>query len=268
MSGPHAHGHAGAIDAWALVEGTALAAVGVVAALSAIAMWRARRRGPWPPLRALSWFAGIACAALAVGPIARLAHESFTAHMVGHLLLGMLAPLLLVLGAPVTLALRALPVDDARALSRVLRSPVVRVLTHPITAALLNAGGLWLLYGTDLFALMHGSALVHAAVHLHILLAGYVFTASLVGRDPDPHRASLGMRAAVLLVFIAVHSTLAKRLYGHPPPGVEPLDAQVGSQVMYYGGDVIDVALLVLLGWAWFTASGRALRREPVGATT
>ncbi|MGM1030373.1 MAG: cytochrome c oxidase assembly protein [Actinomycetota bacterium] len=264
----HGHGAAGAVDAWALVEGAALAAVAVAAALYAVGLWRSRRRSPWPVGRTACWFAGLVCVALAVGPIARAAHESFTAHMVGHLLLGMLAPLLLVLGAPVTLALRALPVDDARALSRLLRSRVVRWLTHPIVAALLNAGGLWLLYSTELFALMHGSALVHAAVHVHILLAGYVLTASLVGRDPDPHRASLPMRAGVLIAFIAVHSALAKRLFRHPPADVSPPDAQIGSQVMYYGGDVVDVALLVLLGWGWFTATRPRRGAVPVAATT
>lgn len=250
------HGHATAqVDAWALVEWAGLAALGTAAALYALALWASRRRSPWSAVRSVCWFAGLACAALAVGPVARAAHESFAAHMVGHLLLGMLAPLLLVLGAPATLALRALPVDDARALARVLRSRAVQWVTHPIPAAALNAGGLWLLYGTELFALMHRSAIVHAVVHLHIVLAGYLLTASLVGRDPDPHRAPFAMRAAVLVAFIAAHSALAKRLYAHPPPGVDGLDAQVGSQVMYYGGDVVDVALLVLLGWGWFTAA-------------
>lgn len=265
------HGHGAAtpgLDAWALIEGAGLAALAAAAALYALGLWASRRRSPWPVRRALSWFAGVACAAIAIGPVARAAHESFTAHMVGHLLLGMLAPLLLVLGAPVTLALRSLAVDDARALSRLLRSRVVRWVTHPITAGVLNAGGLWLLYGTELFAHMHGSALVHAAVHLHILLAGCVFTASLVGVDPDPHRASLRVRATVLVAFIAVHSMLAKRLYAYPPAGVDALDAQIGSQVMYYGGDVVDVALLVLLGLGWFRATRPARRAVVVGATT
>ncbi len=268
-AGAHVHGAAD-VDAWALVESAAMTAVGAVALLYAIALWMSRHRSPWPRWRTASWFAGSACAALAAGPIATAAHESFTAHMVGHLLLGMLAPLLLVLGAPLTLALRALPLDGARALSRLLRRAPVRWVTHPVVAALLNGGGLWLLYGTGqdpdgLFALMHESAFVHAAVHLHVLLAGYLFTASLVGRDPDAHRAPLAMRVGVLVAFIAAHSMLAKWLYAHPPVGVDALDAQVGAQVMYYGGDVVDVALLVLLGWGWFAATRpRSLSARPV----
>ncbi|WP_434612356.1 cytochrome c oxidase assembly protein [Arthrobacter sp. A5] len=52
------------------------------------------------------WLAGTVAAAAAVtGPLAEDAHTEFTAHMAGHLLVGMIAPLLLVSAAPVSLAL-------------------------------------------------------------------------------------------------------------------------------------------------------------------
>lgn len=99
---------------------------------------------PWPGRRVGCWYAGLGCVTMGLtGPIASAAHTSFTAHMGGHLLVGMAGPLLLVLGAPLTLTLRALPATRARLLSRALRSLPVRVLTHPVTAATLNAGGLW-----------------------------------------------------------------------------------------------------------------------------
>ena len=44
------------------------------------------------------WYAGLGCAGAGlIGPVATAAHTSFAAHMAGHLLLGMIAPLLLVL---------------------------------------------------------------------------------------------------------------------------------------------------------------------------
>src|SRR6478736_3909588 len=49
--------------------------------------------------------------------------------------------------------LRALPPARARRVSAVLRSPVPRVVGHPVVAGLLDAGGLWLLYTTGLFHL-------------------------------------------------------------------------------------------------------------------
>ncbi|MEC5181913.1 cytochrome c oxidase assembly factor CtaG [Arthrobacter sp. CG_A4] len=68
-----------------------------------------RRRGPCPVRRTLFWLTGVTAAAAAVaGPVAEAAHTDFTAHMAGHLLIGMAAPLLLVCAAPVSLVLRYL----------------------------------------------------------------------------------------------------------------------------------------------------------------
>ena len=259
---PPAHGGPGL--EWAAFDAVAALALLAAAVAYALAIRAARRRGPWPARRAAAWFAGLLCAGLGtLGPLAEAARASFTGHMVAHLLVGMLAPLLLVLGAPVTLALRALPQRRARGLTRTLRAVPVRWVTHPVVAGALNAGGLWLLYATPLYGAMHASVLVHALVHLHLLFAGYLFTASLVGVDPDPHRAPLRLRAAVLIVFIAAHSILAKRLWAHPPAGVPAADAQLGAQLMYFGGDAVDVAIIVLLAAGWY----RSVRPRAASAT-
>lgn len=262
-------GHGGDTLAWALFDVLAAGALSVAVVLYAVGLWRASHRRPWPARRALAWYLGLVCAAAGLlGPVAESARDSFTGHMAAHLLVGMVAPLLLVLGAPVTLMLRVLPAARGRALTRVLRGRVVRALTHPVVAASLNAGGMWLLYTTDLYRLMHTSVLVHAVVHAHIFLAGYLLTASLVGRDPDPHRAPVGMRALVLIAFMASHSVLAKWLYVHPPAGVEPADGRVGAQLMYYGGDVVDVTVVVLLLAGWYTSTDPRRRRVIPAAQT
>lgn len=238
---------------WLLFDLVCLLLILASASAYGIGVWRTC--GGWPWWRTAFWLTGLAGVAVAlVGPLGEAARTGFTAHMAGHLLLGMIGPLLLVLAAPVSLALRALPVAGARRLSRVLRGWPVRVVSHPVAAALLNAGGLWLLYTTGLFHLMHSSVWIHALVHGHVLVAGVVFTASIISPDPLAHRASLRVRAGVLVVFIAAHSILGKWLYAHPPHGVDAGDAQVGAQLMYYGGDVIDVLLLVLLFLGWYPA--------------
>ena len=229
-------------------------AAGAVGYGVALRSGRGRRR--WPVHRTVLWYLGLACAgASLIGPLAAAGHTSFVAHMITHLLLGMLAPLLLVLAAPISVLLRALPASAGRAITRVLRSTWVRWASHPLVAAVLNAGGLWVLYATGLFALMHESIPVHALVHLHIFLAGYLLTYALVGVDPNPHRASMPLRCAVLIAFIAAHSALSKWLYAHPPAGVDIAQARTGAQLMYYGGDVVDVALIVLLFSGWYAAT-------------
>lgn len=241
---------------WLVLDVLAALLLALGAGGYAAALWAARDRGRWPAHRTVLWGLGLAAAGAAVvGPLAAAAHGSFAAHMLGHLLLGMVAPLCLVLAAPVTLALRALPVARARSLSRVLRSGPVRVLTHPVVAAVLSAGGLWVLYTTGLYSRTHESVAVHALVHAHVLLSGYLFTASVAGVDPDPHRASFALRGAVLVGFLTAHTVLAKWLYGHPPPGVEAGEARTGSQLMYYGGDAVDLALLVVFFAQWYAAA-------------
>jgi putative membrane protein len=217
----------------------------------------AHRRGRrWPIGRTACWCAGLVAAAAALsGPIAAAEHRDFAAHMAGHLLLGMTAPLLLVLGAPVTLLLRALPVQRARTVSRLLATRPVRLVTHPVTAAALNASGLWLLYSTSLYPDMADHRWLHVLVHVHVLLAGYLFTTAVVGVDPAPHRPGRRTRAAVLIVFLGAHAILAKYLYGHPPAGVSVADGRVGAELMYYGGDAIDIVLIALFWRQWYVAT-------------
>lgn len=52
-----------------------------------------RHHKRWPLYRTGFWVLGTICAAIAVvGPLAKRAHIDFIVHMLGHLLLGMLAP--------------------------------------------------------------------------------------------------------------------------------------------------------------------------------
>ncbi|MCE0540477.1 cytochrome c oxidase assembly protein [Kineosporia rhizophila] len=240
----------------------AIALLLVLAVGYAEALWFSRHRGSWPLHRTALWYAGLACcAATVLGP----ADHTFTRHMLTHLLLGILAPLLLVLARPITLLLRALPLRPARSLSHLLQTSPLRLLLHPVTAAALNGGGLWLLYGTELYSLMHRSELFYGLVHLHLLLAGYLFTAALVGRDPNPHRSSIGVRSAALVAFMAAHSILAKQLYAFPPEEVTAADARAGAQLMYYAGDAVDVTLIVLLFAGWYAATRPRAPQPPSG---
>jgi putative membrane protein len=233
----------------------ALLAVAAVLGYAALTGLAHRRGRGWQAWRAACWAAGVTVAtAAALGPVAD--HIDFRAHMIGHVLLGMLAPLLLVLAAPVTLALRALPVATARRISAVLRSRVVAAATHPVVTAVLTVGGLWVLYRTDLYAASMRHPTLLLLVHVHVFLAGWLFTYSLVGPDPAPHRAGLPVRAAVLVLAVAAHDVLAKTLFAHPPAGVDADGAAVGAQVMYYGGAPVEIALFVLLGAEWFRRQG------------
>ncbi|MBW8484135.1 cytochrome c oxidase assembly protein [Actinomadura parmotrematis] len=247
-----------------LAETLLVASALAVCLLYLTAAARLRRRGDsWPWLRDAAFAAGTAAVVAAVA--LPMPGGEFTGHMAGHLLLGMYAPLLLVLARPVTLALRALPPGRARrTLLAAVRSRPAAALVWPPVAALLDVGGLWLLYRTPLFERTHESMPLHMLVHLHVLAAGLLFTLAICQVEPLRHRSSLPLRAGTLVAAGAAHAVLARSLYAAPPPGTDfgPADLHRGAELMYYGGDAAEIALALVLALGWYAAEGRALRRE------
>lgn len=224
---------------------------------------RLRRRGDmWPYAR--EWYFVAGSAGLGLAALAPLPGGVFTAHMIQHVIVGMIAPLLLVVGRPVTLILRVLPPNDGRRrLLTVARSRLATVLVFPPLAALLDVGGLWLLYRTHLFTAMQHDMGLHAVVHVHMLVAGVLFTVAVCQLEPLRHRYSMVFRAATLVGVGAAHAVLAKTLYAAPPPGTgfALVDVRTGAETMYYAGDVIEVSLALILALQWYAARGRRTQR-------
>ena len=217
-----------------------------------------RNKRQWPVLRSICFLITMLFIWVSVvGPFSMYGDDelNFTSHMIGHLLLGMLAPLLLTLAAPLTLVLRTLPTKYARQLSSILKSKLSFFFTHPVVTVVLNIGGLWLLYTTPLFAWMHTNEWVYWLVHIHIFLAGYLFTISIIYINPIYHRKSFRYRAIALIFALAGHSILSKYIYANPPNGVSVQQAELGSMLMYYGGDIIDASLIFILCLQWYKAT-------------
>jgi putative membrane protein len=226
-----------------------------------VAAGRLRRRGNgWPPLRDVSFTAGGTglAAAMVAPPVG-----GFTGHMVQHLVIGMVGPLLLVLGRPVTLVLRTIPARGRRPLLAVLHSAPAALPVWPPMAALLVAGGLWTLYRTPLFAAGEHDPWLHAAIHLHVVAAGALFAFAVCQLDPLRHRHSLPLRGAALVAVGAAHAILARSLYAAAPPGTNysVSDVHTGAELMYYGGDAVEIALAVVLALQWYAGQGRELAR-------
>lgn len=249
------------------------AAGGALVAGYALALHRRRPAlPPWSPWRTTAWLTGAVTVAVALSPpLMDLAHHDHRAHMAQHLLLGMYAPLALVLAAPVTLALGALPRRGQLALTAVLRSPPVHVVGHPVPAALLNVGALFVLYLTPLYGLTQQVLAAHLLLLVHLLLAGCLYTWAIAGPDPAPRRPGMMTRLAVLVVAAGGHAYLAKLLYaradehpGHGSPGGVAGEAETAAQLMYYGGDVAEILLAVVLLTTWYRRAAAVRSRGPV----
>lgn len=193
-----------------------LTAFAVITAGVMYALWvaRLRRRGDtWPWYRTAWFMLGIAAMLwITQGAPTIYGMVTFSAHMVEHMLLVMVAPIPLALGAPVTLALRALPArtDGSRGpreyLRGVIDSRLLRLLSNPIFAAVNFAGSLVIFYYSPLFEFALRNHVGHLWMIVHFTLAGYFFANALVGIDPGPNRPSYPMRIVMLFATMAFHA--------------------------------------------------------------
>src|SRR3954471_8748891 len=189
-----------------VVFGVALYAAGVLTLR--------RRRVRWPVGRSIAWGAGwLVFAYATIGGVGLYSHVLFSAHMVGHMLVSMVAPVLLVAGAPATLALRALPgprVKGERSprqlLLAALHSRVVRILTHPVVAFAIFVGSIYLLYFSSLFPALMSNHLGHTLMQVHFLLAGLLFFYVIIGVDPRPRPLHPLLAVGLLFVATALHA--------------------------------------------------------------
>lgn len=219
---------------------------------------------PFSAWRTLSWMTG--CAMIAAG-LSPLVHgPGASEHMIQHLLLGMYAPVFLVLGAPVTVLLGAASPAWRTRLGRILAWRPVGVLSHPVSAAVLHTGPLFLLYLTALYELTMTVALWHWMLNLHFVAAGCLFAWSIAGPDPAPRRPGIITRAVVLVVSAGLHAWLAKLIYagaGDLPAAAlhSPAELRAAAQLMYYAGDGAELILAVALFGTWYARRRRLYDR-------
>lgn len=221
----------------------------IPAVAAAAAYWAgavSKKSGAWPYRRLVYFLAGVLTVLLTVlEPLAGWAHYDFGALALSHVLAGMAGPALLVLAHPVDLALRTLDDVPAARLRRSVHSPAARLLTHPVTATLLVAAGMWAMFHTQLLPAMQQSMPVHWLVTAYLAATGCLFTAAVLDYGPVKH--GFGMRAGALAAAAAVHAGSAALLLVFPPAGSGSTAA--GALVLLGSGLAVQAALaLILLG--------------------
>jgi putative copper resistance protein D len=232
-----------------------------------------RRRGRrWPRWRTASFLAGLGVCLLATSSsIAVYDMVMFSAHMLGHLALVMVAPPLLAAGRPMTLALHAVGNPWHRRLRGLVRSRALGLWFCPPVAL---ASYAVVIVGTHLTGLM-GVIMAHPWAgqleHLVYVVVGYQFFALVVGGDPVRWRLSMPAKELLLAVAMAVdtftgvillQSSQAISMAGPSPPHLDPLaDTRLGGAIMWVGGDAIMAVIMVIVALAWLRLPERR-RRE------
>ncbi|WP_052306180.1 cytochrome c oxidase assembly protein [Paraburkholderia phymatum] len=256
----YAHGLAGPGDSppsfgWTY-EPWVVALMAMSAAAYAAGYWRLRARAS-PRSRSarvravhlIAFVSGWVALALALfSPLDTLSGALFSAHMVQHESMMLIAAPLLVAGRPLGVWMWALPRRARSAAGRCVRAHMFsycwRGLTAPLTAWLLHAAALWGWHMPTMFqsALLH--PWVHSLQHASFLLTALLFWWTVAG---DGARRQKGGHAMLSLFTTMVHTgalgaliTLATGLwyplYVEPcrALGVDPLrDQQLGGLIMW-----------------------------------
>jgi putative membrane protein len=96
-----------------------------------------------------------------------------------------------------------------------------------------------------------------------MVLTGCLVSWLLVGTDPMPARPGTPARLVVLVALAAGHAVLAKVLYATTPAALGgPAEVRQGAELLYYGGDVVELLLAVAVMAEWWRRTGRRLRAE------
>jgi putative membrane protein len=269
----HAHqaatGELPPVLAWSF-EPWAMALLLAALAAYALGTWRVWRRAGAgrgvQPRQALAFGLGwLATAAALVSPLDSLGAWLFSAHMVQHELLMLVAAPLLVLGRPLGAWAWALDAGARPGLARITRQPALaaawRAITGPLAAWLLHALALWLWHIPVLFdAALHHEA-IHVLQHASFLASALLFWWAVLGGD---RRRTSGL-AMVLLFTTMLHTGLLGALltlaptpwYGWymatgPALGFDPLeDQQLGGLVMWVPGGLAYLAAGLALAARW-----------------
>jgi putative membrane protein len=252
----------------------ALLALSLVLYAAGLARLWPRARGARRPLaRQAAWFgAGWAMLVLALAsPLDGAGSYAFSAHMVQHEILMIVAAPLLVLGRPLPLWLWAFGPDARLAVAAGTRSPGVRAawgaLTAPTNAWLLHFAALWMWHVPGCFQSALADDGMHALQHTSFLASALLFWWAVLGREGGTHGRggaivylfTTMMHTGALGALFTMSETVWYPLYGNRAAlfGLSPLeDQQLGGLIMWIpGGLAYLVAGLVLCA--------RWLRPEP-----
>nr|WP_309106348.1 cytochrome c oxidase assembly protein [Arthrobacter sp.] len=241
-----------------------------------------RRGDKWSWFRTINWVIGLLVLTyITSGAPSVYGRVLFSAHMVDHMALTMVAPIFLVLGSPVTLALRALTArsDGSRGIREWLllfvHSRFSKLVTHPLFAAANFAGSIVLFYFSDAFSFAMREHVGHELMNLHFALTGYIFVLTMIGTDPLPQRAPYPMRLLLLLATMGFHAffgvsimggtgLLAADYFGNlgrswGQPAL--LDQQTGGAVAWGIGEVPTLLVAIGVAVMWSRSDARETRR-------
>lgn len=231
---------------------------------------RARRRIRWQEITA--FYVGLTLLAVAlVSPIDAMSQQLFCAHMVQHLLIGLVAPLLIVLGRPFVATRGLIARGTQRELYAMVR-PIRRGLHvrassvgWSLAAVTAHIGAFWMWHAPPFYDAAVRNNAIHAFEHATFLATGIVFWSTMLATRWRERSA-----VAVLYLFVAglTSGALAALLTLAPYPlysvhttttaawHLTPLeDQQLAGAIMWVPGGIVYVGAALVLFIRWLQAA-------------
>ena len=257
----------GTVEPWVVLL---LILSGALYSLGLVRLWRNAGLGRGiQPRQALAFAAGWLGLVLALAsPLDPLGARLFTAHMVQHEVLMIVAAPLLVVGRPLAAWAWALPFGWRRGIggffrTRGWRGPWLWV-TAPLAAWTLHALVLWLWHIPAWFDLALAHTALHAAQHAAFLFTALLFWWSVLGRTAakDHGIALLSLFTTMVhtgalgaLLTLSPVPWYASYLATAPVLGLDPLeDQQLGGLLMWVPAGLVYLGCGLALAARWLGA--------------
>ncbi|WP_238812799.1 cytochrome c oxidase assembly protein [Paraburkholderia sp. SG-MS1] len=254
----------------------------------AIGHLRLRRRGSSHSRAIRAWHAsafagGMAALVIALcSPLDALSAALFSAHMVQHETMMLIAAPLLVAARPLGVWIWALPRGARRRVGRAVRGPAFvrawRGLTAPLTGWLLHAAALWGWHAPVMFEAALAHPWVHTLQHTTFLLTALIFWWTVFG---DGASRQTGGHALLSVFTTMVHTSALGALISLAPGvwypsyieptsalGVDVLhDQQAGGLIMWVPAAIVYLAGGLAIVARWLRSPTRVdLASDPTAA--
>jgi cytochrome c oxidase assembly factor CtaG len=232
--------------------------------------------------RVLAFAAGIAVLFIALeSPLDSLAGSLFSAHMVQHLLLMLLAPPLLVWSRPMLAWLWAFPLAWRRRIGKFWNGTAAlhgshTFLMRPLVVWLLASVALWFWHLPGPYDWAVENEGVHAFEHACFFLTSLAFwtlVAQPYGRRHVGHGTALVVVATFALhngllgALLAFAGTPLYRAYTQPILGLTPLeDQQLAGLIMWVPASIVHLTTLAMLFVGWLSGKEDYLPRPILAA--
>jgi putative copper resistance protein D len=248
----------------------------IVGAL-ALYVWGVRRnnalhpRHPWPVGKTVALVGALVITAVCVFTFVGVYdRELFWDHMAQHLLFIMVAAPLFAIASPLQLAWRATSGTAHVVVTETLRSPVAKVLGHPVTAFVLYAIVIPVSHLTTLYNDTLTNEAWHNGEHLVFLLVGYMFWRQIFGNDPNCYRLHPALQFFYLFLAIPIdtftglslasetHEIFPAYLATHRAWGPSYVnDLHIGGSIMWVVGDTLMLWPMIPVAVRWMRMEER-----------